>query len=234
LAQSIAGALVIVGADRYLAGCLAERRLGATVHILDDGFQHFELARDLDLLLACEEDLHDRPLPAGRLRETIAAATYADVAVVNARDVCDAQRVGHALGLEMCFRVVRAFGSPRQVCGAAPANVPLGARVFAVAGIARPERFFADVASAGWQVAGTMVFRDHHPFDSRDLARIAAASSHAGAAAVVTTDKDAVRFRASDANELARLPMAAIPLDVAIEPAERFRQLLFERLFCAT
>jgi len=54
------------------------------VHILDDGFQHFELERDVDLLLASEDDLSDRPLPAGRLREGIAAAAVADAALVTA------------------------------------------------------------------------------------------------------------------------------------------------------
>ena len=63
---ALPGVAVLVGADRYLSGCLAERRLGATVHLLDDGFQHLELARDVDLLLVAEDDLQDRPLPAGR------------------------------------------------------------------------------------------------------------------------------------------------------------------------
>ena len=62
--HELPGVPVVVGADRYLSGCLAERHLGATVHLLDDGFQHLELARDVDLLLVSEDDLQDRPLPA--------------------------------------------------------------------------------------------------------------------------------------------------------------------------
>ena len=65
-------------------GALAERRLGATVHLLDDGFQHLELARDVDLLLVAEEDLQDRPMPAGRLREGLDAARAADAALITA------------------------------------------------------------------------------------------------------------------------------------------------------
>jgi tetraacyldisaccharide-1-P 4'-kinase len=56
LARALPRVIVLVGTDRYLAGRLAERRFGATVHILDDGFQHFELERDVDLLLVAEED----------------------------------------------------------------------------------------------------------------------------------------------------------------------------------
>ncbi len=72
LARALPGVPVLVAADRYLAGRLAERQLGATVHLLDDGFQHLALARDVDLLLVAEEDLTDRMLPAGRLREAAA------------------------------------------------------------------------------------------------------------------------------------------------------------------
>ena len=69
LARGLPGVRVLVCADRYLAGVLAERRLDATVHMLDDGFQHLDLARDVDLLVVGEEDLDERPLPEGRLRE---------------------------------------------------------------------------------------------------------------------------------------------------------------------
>ena len=78
LARALPGVPVLVGADRYLSGLLAERRLDATVHLLDDGFQHLELARDVDLLLLAEEDLQDQPMPGGRLRERLEAATAAD------------------------------------------------------------------------------------------------------------------------------------------------------------
>ncbi|HYM25140.1 MAG TPA: tetraacyldisaccharide 4'-kinase, partial [Vicinamibacterales bacterium] len=99
LAHALPGAAVLVGADRYLSGRLAERQLGATIHLLDDGFQHFELARDVDLLLAAEEDLADQPLPAGRLRERLSAAGAADAALVTAGYDAAAVRVGRALGL---------------------------------------------------------------------------------------------------------------------------------------
>ena len=72
LARQLPGVPVLVASDRYLAGRLAETRLGCTVHVLDDGFQHFELERDVDLVLLSPEDV-ERPvtLPSGRLREPI-------------------------------------------------------------------------------------------------------------------------------------------------------------------
>ncbi len=71
LARALPGVPVLVGVDRYRSGTLAERDYDVTVHILDDGFQHLTLARDVDLLLVAEEDLADRPLPGGRLREAL-------------------------------------------------------------------------------------------------------------------------------------------------------------------
>jgi len=219
---------VLVGADRYLSGCLAERALGATVHLLDDGFQHFSLARDVDLLLASEDDLTDRPLPAGRLRERLSAASAADAALVTAGYTAAAERVGRALGLETVFRVTRTIGPPRMVAGSRDSVVvPPASRVFLVTGIARPDRFEADVAAAGWEVGGTMAFRDHHPFDAADLKRIAAAAKACFAAIILTTEKDAVRLAACEPGDL---PLASVPLHIGVEPADQFREWLLARL----
>jgi tetraacyldisaccharide 4'-kinase len=223
LARRVPGIVIGVGSDRYLSGCLAERKLGATVHILDDGFQHVQLARDVDLLLTGEDDLHDRPLPAGRLRETLAAAASAHAAIVDAGDLDAAGRVAGALGIATAFVVVRRLGEATML-GAGTA-VPRDARVFAVAGIARPERFFDDLASAGWQVAGTMSFRDHHPFTHKDVERIGAAATSASADVVLTTSKDAVRLESCPA---AVVPIALVPLHVDVQPAAGFRNWLFE------
>jgi tetraacyldisaccharide 4'-kinase len=227
LARALPGVIVAVGANRYLSGCLAERKLGATVHILDDGFQHFALARNVDLLVTAEEDLSDRPLPAGRLRESLAAARDADAAIVDAGYLPAAERVGRALGVPRVFRGTRQLGPPRMIRTGDTVVVPENSRVFATAGIARPERFFADLTAADWQVVGTMPFRDHHQFTPRDVERIAAAAKSTAAAIVLTTDKDAVRFAACD---LTDLPIAAVPLTATVEPAGEFCAWLLGRL----
>ena len=228
LARDLPGVAVLVGADRYLSGRLAEAQLGATVHLLDDGFQHFELERDADLLLLSEDDLTDTLLPAGRLREPIAAASNADAALVLAGYASAADRIGRAVGVSPVFRVTRALGAPRRITGPRDSVVlPSGTRVFGVAGIARPERFFTDLVSVGWELVGSMTFTDHHRFTRRDVARIAAAAQASAAAIVLTTEKDAVRLTACD---LGDLPIAAVPLQVGVEPADTFRDWLVERL----
>jgi len=228
LARALPGVPVLVSADRYLSGRLAERRLGATVHLLDDGFQHLQLARDVDLLLVAEEDLHDRPLPSGRLRERLKAASAADAALVTAGYDTAADRIARACGIAQVFRVTRAIGAPRRLSPPRETVVvPPASRVFVVAGIARPERFVADVGAAGWDITGVMEFRDHHPFDARDVARIAAEARAKGSAIVLTTEKDAVRLSAC---ELGDLPIASVPLNVGVEPADVFRAWLLDRI----
>jgi tetraacyldisaccharide 4'-kinase len=208
------------------------------VHILDDGFQHLKLARGTDLLLISEADLDDRPLPAGRLRESLAAAASADAALVVAESDAAAQKVGRACRVSSVFRVTRHLGAPYGIATPDGSwSLPAGSRVFAVAAIARPERFFADVAALGWETAGTMTFRDHHPFTPQDLERIIAAAQAASAGAVLTTEKDAVRLEAF-AGQVLRpalhaqpaIPFAALPLRVQVEPADAFRTWLMGRL----
>jgi tetraacyldisaccharide 4'-kinase len=217
---------VLVGADRHLSGRLAERRLNATVHLLDDGFQHLGLARDVDLLVTSEEDLSDKLLPAGRLREGLEAARSADAVLVTAADAEAAARVAEQLGVETAFRVVRSIGAPRTIAGD-PAPVPGGTPVLLVAGIACPERFFTDATAAGWAVAGTLAFHDHHRFTSRDIDRIADTARAAGVRTVLTTEKDAVRLNGPLP---ADLQIRTLPLTVAVDPADSFGEWLLTRI----
>jgi tetraacyldisaccharide 4'-kinase len=230
LARALPAVAVLVGADRYLSGRLAEEKLGVTVHLLDDGFQHFGLARDVDFLVSSEEDLTDSPLPTGRLREPLAVAAQAVAARITASYAEAALRVGRALGVSSTFRVARTISAPWWVATRETVVVPDAEPVFAVAGIASPQRFFSDLESAGWRVVGAMAFRDHHPFTDRDVARIAAAARAAGATVVMTTEKDAVRFEAVATDGV---PIAAVPLTVTIEPAGEFRRWIGARLALA-
>jgi tetraacyldisaccharide 4'-kinase len=99
--------------------------------------------------------------------------------------------------------------------------------VLALAGIARPAPFTAALRAAGWNVAGVLAFPDHHRYDARDLERLARASADARVEAVVTTEKDAVRLRPL---RPLPVPIAAVPLTIAIEPAGAFETWLTARL----
>ena len=227
LARELPGVPVMVGANRYLSGLLAERRFGATVHVLDDGFQHVGLARDVELLVVDEEDLSDKLLPEGRLREPLTTAPLADALLVNAGYTTATERIGRALGVPTVFRVTRALSPPRVVANGDSVVVPSGARVFVLAGIARPERFLSDITAVGWQIVGTLIFRDHHRFTAHDIRRLSIDAKKAAAAVVLTTEKDAVRL---GGREIDGIPIAAVPLAVGIEPADAFREWLLQTL----
>ena len=220
---------MLVSADRYLAGLLAERRLRCTVHVLDDGFQHFQLERDLDLVIVSPDDV-EQPLtlPAGRLREPLDVVRRASALIVAGADHAQASALGAALGVPDVFRLRRFVDRPRLVEPAGRVVSPAaGTRVLAVAGLARPGRFFADLAESGWTVASEMSFGDHHRYTAPDLARIVAEMRAVRAVMVVTTEKDLVRLL-----PLRPLPMpvAWVPMQVAIEPAAEFRDWLAVRL----
>jgi tetraacyldisaccharide 4'-kinase len=220
LARQVPGAAVCVSPNRYLAGTLAETTLGCTVHVLDDGFQHLELARDLDVLVTTLGEIPGgRVLPMGRLREPIDAASRAHVLVVSDANAAAAAAEAWTLGISQACGMVRELREPILVGSATPDGSGRldGKRVLAVAGIAHPERFADSLGAAGWQVAGLDSFPDHHRYTLADVARISAAAARASAGAVFTTDKDAVRFDA-----LGPLPFALfrVPLAVRFEPED--------------
>ena len=221
LARTLGGIPVLVSPDRYLAGSLAEHQFGATVSLLDDGFQHVQLERDIDLLLVSPEDLQDRVLPSGHLREPLGAARFAHALLVTGADE-EVTQVARELGHERAFRV-----SPRYADLKGPRRTEdRPRRVVAFAGIARPERFFLALRTLGWDVARELTYRDHHWFTARDLETIRRAARESDASAIITTEKDAVRLPTATHD----IPMLVLPMTVEIEPAGVFESWLLERL----
>lgn len=228
LARQVPGAVVCVSPDRHLAGTLAERQFGCTVHVLDDGFQHIELARDLDILVTTVGEIpQGRVLPIGRLREPIDAASRAHVLVVSGATVGAAAAEAWALGISQSCGAHRSLGAPiaiKREGTDGTREAPLFGRdadglgrVLAIAGIAHPERFVDSLETAGFPVAGSIAFADHHRYTDRDVERIATQVRDCGAAAVFTTDKDAVRFEALGPLPF---PLFRVPLLVEFDPPD--------------
>jgi tetraacyldisaccharide 4'-kinase len=222
LARALPGVVVAVGPRRDVVGRAVEARFGPRVHVLDDGFQHLRLERDLDLLCLDVRDLADRPIPAGRLRERPEAAGRADAFLLTRLEAASEEELAALearLGTDRTFRVARRATGWRALDGA-PASAP--ARAFLLAAIARPERFERDVAAGGTAVVGRAFFRDHHRFQVEELAAAAAAARAAGAEAIATTAKDAARLSASATD----LPVLVLGIAAAIEGEERLRKRL--------
>lgn len=228
-----AGVPVYVAAQRYDAGLLAETAAGnefaglqggtsercPSAHILDDGFQHRQLARAVDILLLNREDWRDTLLPAGNLREGLPAARRAHVLVVPADDPDFESELRRWGWNGPMWRVRRLIQTPK-----------VDGPVFAFCGIARPEQFFAGLEDAGLHLAGRKAFRDHSQYTGQIAARLMEQARSAGARAFVTTEKDAVRLGPLGTAFPADLPLTVAKLNVEIEDADTAIDWLLARL----
>lgn len=191
LIASEAAVPVYVGAERWLAGERAERDFGGEgVHLLDDGFQHRRLARQVDIVLVNSDDLGDTLLPAGSLREGRGALRRAQVLAVADEDEIAVETL---LKLGLGPNASQAIWRFRREMVLPP--IPTAAqRLVAFCGIARPEQFFDGLRRKGFEVVASKAFPDHHVYSTRDLERLRGLVKSSGAGALVTTEKDKVRL----------------------------------------
>jgi tetraacyldisaccharide 4'-kinase len=200
------GVPVVVGERRIDAGMEAERRFATQLHLLDDGFQHRQLARELDIVLVADEDVKARLLPFGRLREPLSALQRADVIVVS--EDFDARQLRLRPGQQV-WQVKR---------GLQLDSPPKRAVVFC--GIARPERFFSQVRQLGVAATVEVAFRDHYRYRETDVGRLMKTAQEKGADGFVTTAKDEINLGALAARlqplRIAEVTMELLDSDKAI------------------
>lgn len=196
LADAVPGAIVVVGSNRR-AGARRAVELGADLILLDDGFQHRALARDIDIVLLDRTRPFDRDalLPVGLLRETPAAlARAAWIVITRGETEAGAERLSAAA--RTANPRARVLYSDHHVTGFVdhrrePASTPK--RAVAFCGVGHPERFRADLESLGVEIAVFQPFRDHQRISGKQLQRLQrAAAEHE--AALVTTAKDLARI----------------------------------------
>jgi tetraacyldisaccharide 4'-kinase len=196
---------VIVGADRFLAGLLAEDRFDSKLHLLDDGFQHRGLHRDFDIVLLPAADRTGTLLPVGRLREPLSSLQRADaVAAESPGPECEAKTVWK-ISRELLLS-------------------PLSSPAAAFCGIARPAQFFAQLRDIGVKLADTASFPDHHRYTASDIDRLVRLRSSCGATDLITTEKDMINL-GSLADQLEPLQVARLRLFLAA-PQEVLSTLL--------
>jgi tetraacyldisaccharide 4'-kinase len=261
---------VWVGSDRHDAGLRAEAAAASEkqvlrvaeddnfeegrtrrVHLLDDGFQHRQLARAVDVVLVTREDLDDALLPAGNRREGWDALRRADIIVVRKEEIIEpddkripyeddrkkSKNLGAKVDLEgylkpllregtLIWTVRRTlrFPAPLFVFGA-------GLRPVAFCAIARPEDFAEMLLKAGCGVVDTIFFADHHAYDMGDMERIVELAKDLKASGFVTTEKDAVKLTpAMRARLETHGPVMVAALDAEFVFPERVARELEARL----
>ncbi len=195
LASSVPGLMVVIGADRYRAGLLAMERLAPDIFILDDGFQHLRLKRDLNILLLDSRRPfgNGRVLPAGVLREPLPAGERADLVIYTRSS--EGEETVHFQEKPACRAFHHLVGvSPPNREGTLPFAELKGHTVVAFAGIADPGAFFRDLAEEGLNLAATIPFPDHCRYGEGEIARILGAAAACGADSLITTAKDGVKL----------------------------------------
>ncbi len=220
-----------VGPDRYAEGKKLEDSVD--VFLLDDAFQHLQLARDANILLidSCERLAKQAMLPAGRLREPVSAMMRADLLVFTR-----AQTVpGTAEAIEK-FQEHPVFPAATHLLGfrrfgigsGLESREEIGAGPFyAFCGIGNPRAFFQDLKNWNLAIAGQCEFADHHRYDARDAVEIEAAARKAGATALLTTEKDAQNLAGT---AFAELPVHIVVIDLMISKEASLLALIRKKI----
>ena len=212
MAQNLSGIPVLVGADRYAAGMEAVQKFSPDVIVLDDGFQHRRLHRDLDIVLVDHNAFFGNGslLPRGILREPVAGISRADLFVITR---CPEVRAGCGDALKQMVGKTPVFCASHAPYMAGIYNGEAGAakngwlpepsenldfltdkKVFVFSGISGNAAFVATVAAFAGQVTGSMGFTDHHHYTASDFQQIIGRAQASGAAYLVTTEKDFVKI----------------------------------------
>jgi tetraacyldisaccharide 4'-kinase len=213
-----------VGPDRFAQGQQLEKQ-GVDVFLLDDAYQHVQLARDVNLLLmdAAQPLANELLLPAGRLREPIAAMNRATLLVFTRTETSAgaAAAIGKLQGYPVFSAATRLLGFRRFAAGVqilTPAEIGSGP-FFAFCGIGNPRAFFLDLQNWHIPVASTKAFPDHHRYTPAEVQSLVQSAQAAGARALVTTEKDAQNLGQA---QFGATPVFVSVIDLEISPETEF------------
>ena len=234
LATKLAGqAAVISSADRIAAGQEAIKDFGTEAFVLDDGFQHLRLARDLNI--ACIDATNPwgggRLLPYGRLRESVEGLRRADCVVLTRCDQVESveelrKEIRELIGERPIFE---SRMQPLRVVSLknGPETMALPGRVGAFCAVGNPDSFFKSLRELGYDVGLERAFADHHAYSPSDVDALHQLAKETGASALITTAKDAVKLKGMTF----ALPCYVLEIEIEIDDAEQFLRLILQALF---
>jgi len=242
LAEKLLGiAAVISDADRFAAGEWAIKNLDSEVFLLDDGFQHLRLARNLNIVAidATRPWDHGRLLPWGHLREPAGGLSRADCVVVTRADQTETvsalrEEVRRLVPNKPLFTSRMRIRGVKQleakfseVWGKLPAKIgKIPQPVGAFCGIGNPASFILQLKDAGYDPVSTTIFPDHYRYSKGDIASVVSKAKAAGANSLITTAKDAVKLRGLSFD----LPCNVLEIEISIDEESRFLEMVYGAL----
>lgn len=226
-----------VGKNRFAAGRRLESEQPVDVFLLDDGFQHLQLARDLDILLmdVSRPLAGESLLPAGSLREPVTAMSRANLIIFTRAETGSGalDAIGKLTQYPVFAASTRLVGFRRFGGEVTPVSAnEIGAGpFFAFCGLGNPDAFFRDLGNWGLAVCGQAVFADHHHYTQRDISAVKLTAKRTGVNAIVTTEKDAQNLAGLEFDET---PLYVAVIDLIVTPEADFRNVLEETLAAAS
>lgn len=242
MARHLDGIPIVVGRQRHQAGQIVLERFNIDVLLLDDGFQHRQLARDVDILTLSTKHLFGDPqrlLPAGTLREPPIALRRADIILLTHTDIAHvsppAKEVVKALApnalvLESIHQPMHVYplvpkGEKKEIDFRSTVKVLEGKRILAVCGIGQPETFVATLMRCSPAGVELLAYPDHHDYTEADMRQIGTAFQAAEADLIVTTQKDEQKLAALVIQR--ELPIVVLEIALIItEAVEKFTEVL--------
>lgn len=206
LAKNVKGACVITSKNRFAASKFAIEKFGVTKIVLDDGFQHRKLHRDLDIVLIDSEKGfgNENLLPAGPLREGLEAFDRIDKLVIVSKntDHTRAEKYAKIMGKKLKKQTVVCYTEPEFTYNILNPEERLqqGDKIVAFSAIGQPKQFYNFLKD--YEVAKTVDFDDHHNYSQKDVDSLVKICADLGVNKLVTTEKDAVKLIKLDLNNL--------------------------------
>lgn len=230
LAENLLGlAAVVCNPNRVAAGQWAIENLGTEVFVLDDGFQHLGISRDLNILLidATEPwgDGGGKLLPAGRLREPKQSLSRADCLLITRADQAEAldslraevQALADAIPIFTSRMATSKFST---LDGTPTTSIPQSAGAFC--GVGNSKSFFDHLRRAGHELAFTRAFPDHYQYKQEDIDALVREAKDNGAKSLITTAKDSVKLRSFDLS----IPCYVLEIRIVIDEEDRLIKLI--------
>src|SRR5256714_14835297 len=222
-----------VGKNRFAEGHRLETQQSIDVFLLDDGFQHLQLARDLNILLmdASRPLAGESLLPAGRLREPVAAMSREILIIFTRAETASGtlEAIGKLDQYPVFAASTRLLGFRRfggEITLLSANEIGAGP-FFAFCGLGNPNAFFRDLGNWGITVCSQAIFPDHHRYTQRDISAVKQAGKRVGADAFVTTEKDAQNLSSVMFDEV---PLYVAVIDLVVAPEADFHNVLQQTL----